>query len=161
MKLISIIMCLAFTACKQYPKTLTENEKEVIRNEIKVMFKKYGAAVQEKGLLGEFDYLDDSDDFYWVPPGYNSALSHDSVKSILTTNSKLYKSVKFNWIDLSIFPLSEKLVSYTGSIQSTMIDMNGKQNIIKMLESGLVIKRNDGWKLLSGQSRIKEVTSED
>ena len=64
---------------------LNDVDKEKISKEVSMMFDLYHSAISREGLVGEFDYLDDSEDFFWVPPGYTSPLDFDSVKTILSS----------------------------------------------------------------------------
>lgn len=155
---LSILIFLLTTSysCIQKQSHLSDEDKNMIRQEIRQMLHDYDQAVREKGLIGEFDYLDNSPDFFWVPPGYQSALSYDSVKSILSQNAPNFNSVKFEWLDLKINPLSNGLANYTGLVKSVMIDTSGKELVSLILETGTVIKRQAGWKILSGQSRLQE-----
>ena len=58
-------------------------EKELIKKEVITMLQQYHEAIKSGGLTAEFDYLDESKEFFWVPPGYQSALSYDSVRAII------------------------------------------------------------------------------
>jgi len=51
-----------------------------------------------------------------------------------------------------LFPLTSELVSYTGIVTGTMTDTTGQRSENTTIESGMIIKRPDGWKLLCGQS---------
>lgn len=124
------------------------------------MFNNYHNDIKKDGLTAEFKYLDHSSDFFWVPPGYSSALTYDSVNSILMTNAKLYSEILFEWDTLQIFPLTKEIANYSGIVKGTMTDTSGIETSVLIIESGTVIKRPDGWKLLSGQSAILEPESE-
>lgn len=124
-----------------------------VETEIRAMFDDYFSAIKEGGLSAEFDYLDDSEDFFWVPPGYQSALSYDSVKNVLTANGPQFQSIEFEWKSLRVIPLSATLGTYTGIVSGIMTDTAGVTIKVALIESGTIIKRQDGWKLLSGQSR--------
>lgn len=144
-----IILSLLLIACQS-----SEFDREQVRVEIEEMLSEYHAAIAKDGLLAEFTYLDDSDDFFWVPPGYSSVLDYDSVRSILTQNAPLLSYAKFTWETLEIYPLSAELGTYSGVLVSVTEDTAGTRTTAKMIESGTLIKRKDGWKLLSGQSRV-------
>lgn len=135
-------------------------DKEEIIAEVSEMFEAYHNDIRMDGLTAEFAYLDDSEDFFWVPPGYNSALSYDSVRSILLTNAKLFKAVMFAWDTLQIFPLTFDIASYSGIVSGSMTDTTGNVSKVLIIESGTVIRRSDGWKILSGQSAVMEPNSE-
>lgn len=135
-------------------KQLSEDDKEQVRHHVKQMFDDYHLAVATNGLKGEFSFLDSSNDFFWVPPGYNSALDYDSVRSILEQNHAGYNDVSFSWHQLEVYPLSTEIANYSGIVNSTMTDTTGTKFTMQIIESGTVILRKDGWKILSGQSRL-------
>jgi len=122
----------------------------------RAMLQDYHRAIRENGLTAEFDYLDHSADFFWVPPGYTSALSYDSVRTILETNARAFRKVDFHWDTLEVFPLAADIATYTGIVRGMMTDTAGTASPVSIIESGTLIRRPDGWKLLSGQSRILE-----
>ncbi len=146
--LIIVLLC----ACQEKHEISNDMNKELIINEIQQMFDNYHKDIRLQGLTGEFKYLDNSEDFFWVPPGYNSALSYDSVKTILEKNAKAFDRIEFQWDTLQIFPISNKAATYSGIVEGTMIDTSGIKSMIRIIESGTLIKRITGWKLLCGQS---------
>jgi hypothetical protein len=103
-------------------------------------------------LLAEFNYLDSSAEFFWVPPGHTSPLNFDSVSHILRKSAPQWKTINNRWDTLRIIPLSNELATYTGILQSSMTDTAGAELNFKMIETGVLIKRKDGWKLLHGQT---------
>lgn len=155
MKLISYLFAclLLLCSCGQNESTDTFNEK-AIREEVRQTLKDYYDDISVSGLTAEFKYLDSSDQFYWVPPGFKSAISYDSVATILRQNAPKYSSVKNTFDTLSVYALSYKLATYTGRLRSSMTDTNGITVQIKMLETGVLLKRRNGWKLLCGQTGI-------
>jgi hypothetical protein len=147
-----ILLIFSILAACQPPNPAPELDKVTIETSVRKMFGDYHQAIKEGGLTAEFKYLDDSEDFFWVPPGYTSALTYDSVKAILETNAGMFRSVEFHWDTLQLYPLSNTLVNYTGIVSGTMTDTAGQTSSVSIIETGIVILRNDGWKLLSGQS---------
>jgi len=158
-QIFGIVILMTFTSCSQTDK-LSESEKELIINDVIEMFGNYHNDIRQDGLTAEFKYLDQSTDFFWVPPGYKSALSYDSVRQILEINAKSFRAIEFNWDTLQVFPLSDKIANYSGIVKGSMIDTSGIRSSVLIIESGTVIKRSDGWKLLSGQSAILNPESE-
>ncbi|NAS13558.1 nuclear transport factor 2 family protein [Poritiphilus flavus] len=155
---IALSICLFSCSSPQKEKPL---DKEAVTAEVRQMLKDYHAAMAEGGLLAEFDYLDESEDFFWVPPGYSSALTYDSVRTILEQNAKTLDKIKLEWESLQVLPLSSTLANYTGIVRSTSKDTAGIQTTVAIIESGTLIKRSDGWKLLSGQSALLPETSDN
>ena len=150
-KIFSLVLLLNFIACS--PNTDShEIDKKAIVAEVKKMFDDYHDAIKKGGLTAEFEFLDESNDFFWVPPGYNSALTYDSVKTILETNANNFSKVDFHWETLQIFPISNEFATYTGIVGGLMLDTAKNSISVSIIESGTIIKRHDGWKLLCGQS---------
>ena len=148
-----VCFALAFTLWACTPaKDSTDFNKEAVIIEVTQMFDNYHRDIQEKGLTAEFDYLYPSDDFFWVPPGYTSALTYDSVKTILEMNAKHFRKVEFHFDTLKIFPITNEMANYSGIVSGTMEDTSMLKTKVAIIESGTIIKRKDGWKLLCGQS---------
>ena len=144
-----ILLTIAF-GCEQKSNTLN---KEKVTSEILNMFDNYHDAIKAGGLEAEFNYLDKSSDFFWVPPGYESALSYDSVQSILISNSKLINTIEFSFDTIQIVPITDSIANYSGIVSGKMTDTTNTVSFFKIIESGTLIKREDGWKLLNGQTR--------
>lgn len=140
-------------SCRQ-SESLTENENAGIIKDVRQTLYNYYADIKKSGLTAEFKYLDKSKEFFWVPPGFSSSLSYDSVASILKQNAPSYKSIDNSFDTLRIIPLSRLLATYTGRLNSKMTDNSGKVLTFSLLETGVLIKRQDGWKLLQGQTSI-------
>lgn len=135
-------------------------DKDKVKQEVVQMLSDYHEDIRKEGLTAEFKYLDSSENFFWVPPGYESALTYDSVRSILEKNAKAIRSVSFTWDELQVFPLSDKIANYSGIVQGIMTDTAGIESKPKIIESGTVIKRKDSWKLLNGQSAVMNTPAE-
>ncbi|MCB0703856.1 MAG: nuclear transport factor 2 family protein [Saprospiraceae bacterium] len=143
----AFLLFLALVAC-----TPDSPSKELLHQEVVDMLHQYHAAIKKSGLHAEFDYLDPSSDFFWVPPGYESALSYDSVRAILEGNAHMFEAIDFHWETLDVHILSPEIATYSGIVTGSMTDTSGVSSGVAILESGTLIKRADGWKLLSGQS---------
>jgi hypothetical protein len=152
--LILFILCLLICiSCKQTT-TLSEAEKANITAEIRKTLTAYYDDIKKAGLTAEFKYLDSSSNFFWVPPGYSSAISYDSVVAILKKNAPKYKSVNNTLSNLKIIPISSEIATYTANLNSVMTDTIEQVAIYRLIESGVIIKRKNGWKLLSGQTSM-------
>jgi hypothetical protein len=151
-----LLLLLLFFSCEVRTRQITSDEEHELISSIRQMLHNYYADIKSHGLNAEFNYLDNSSDFFWVPPGYSTAISYDSVAKILKQNAPLYRSVD-NAIDtLRIIPLDKQLAIYTATLRSTITDTTGVVTILSLVETGVLIKRNDGWKLLSGQTSVVE-----
>ena len=147
-------LCTCLFACQSKPQTVPfdETAAQQVKAEAEEMMHAYHAAIQAGGLLAEEPYLDSTDQFFWVPPGYETALNYDSVWTILSGNAPGFQQVNFHWESLNIHPLSFELATFNGIVKGSMVDTAGQSFPVSILESGTLIKRTDGWKLLSGQS---------
>ena len=159
-QLLCICTILILISCENAHKQIFL-DKEQITKEIEQTLFDYHMDINKDGLTAEFLYLDDSSDFFWVPPGHRSALNYDSVRTILNQNAKSLSTVKFQWDTLQIFPLSDKIANYTGIVNGQTIDTAGIESNMLIIESGTLIKRGDGWKLLNGQSAILDAKTEN
>jgi hypothetical protein len=148
-----LLLFLSFS-CKNTTPSLSAAEKKTVSDSVRNTLLRYNEAVKRTGLTAEFDYLDSSDDFYWVPPGFNGPISYDSVAILLRQNAQAFISIDNSWLRLDIRPLTNELASYTGKIKSIMKEKQGKESTTYLLETGIVIKRKNGWKLLSGQTMV-------
>ncbi len=149
--LLIIFFLISGVACEQENNEAQLDKVRVIA-EVNKMFDDYHEAIKREGLTGEFKYLDNSEDFFWVVPGYSYALPYDSVYSILSRNAPGLETVEFHWRTLKVFPLSDQIATFTGIVEGVMVDTSGVAQKISLIESGSVIKRNNQWKLLCGQT---------
>lgn len=149
--LYTIFACaLILTACQ--PKD--ELDKAAIEREVRSMLNAYDDSVRVNGLEGEFYFLDNSDEFYWVPPEYKYAINYDSVATILHQYAPKLRYIDNSWDTLRILPLSKNYASFTGIVNSFTITTQNDTLIARLAETGLVVKRKTGWKLLSGQTNV-------
>src|SRR5688572_16314126 len=103
-------MCvLMLSSCGSYSGTITEEEKLNITRDVQQMLHNYYDDIRKTGLEAEFKYLDSSPDFYWVPPGFSSAISYDSVTVILKKNAGVFRSVINEFDTLYIVPISNDI----------------------------------------------------
>lgn len=135
-------------------KTTQEFDAATVEKEVKNMFLAYDDSVRKNGIDGEFFFLDNSKQFYWVPPGYKYALHYDSIAKILHEYAPNFKYINNTWDTLHIMALSDKYASFNGIINSYSITVDNDTTTSKLSETGLVIKRGEHWKFLSGQTVI-------
>ena len=157
----AFVFLSAFISCREPDIGLTQSDRKMISDSIRQTLNNYFADIKKEGLTAEFKYLDSSSDFFWVPPRYKSSISYDSIAAILKTYAPFYQSTDNSWETLMINPLSHNLASYSGRIQSITTDSSGKVSKFTLIETGLVIKRETGWKLLNGQTSVIESQQDD
>jgi hypothetical protein len=152
-QILLIFFVLTITSCRQST-VLTENEKVNIIADVKLTLDNYYNDIRKHGLTAEFKYLDNSPDFFWVPPGYSGSVPYDGIVTAIKQNALKYKLVDNSFDKLQIIPLSNELATYTGQLSSIMTDTSGKVIHYSLVETGIMIKRPEGWKLLSGQTSL-------
>ncbi|MEJ2004719.1 MAG: hypothetical protein P8X57_07100, partial [Cyclobacteriaceae bacterium] len=79
--LLILSVCLVI-ACSRPSEPATPGEDAM------AMLKAYHQAMESDGLMAEFDFLDDSEAFFWIPPGYDSPLDYDSVRAVIEMNAE-------------------------------------------------------------------------
>ena len=151
--ILTIFTMLTIVSCRQST-PLTETDKASIVSDVQKTLDNYYNDIRKSGLTAEFKYLDNSSEFFWVPPGYSCSISYDSVTAILKQNAPKYKFIDNSFDTLRIIPLNKELATYTGRLHSTMTDTSDKTMTFSLVETGVLIKRQEGWKLLSGQTSI-------
>jgi hypothetical protein len=148
-----LLLFLSFS-CNNTTSSLSTAEKNAVSDTVRNTLLRYNEAVKRTGLTAEFEYLDSTDDFYWVPPGFSGPISYDSVAILLKQHAPAFISIDNSWLRLDIHPLTKELASYTGKIKSITKEKQGKESTTYLLETGIVIKRKNGWKLLCGQTTV-------
>lgn len=147
----SFILLISF--CSKAQEQLNVEEKRVITQEIHLMFSNYHNDIISHGLIRELNYLDTSPDFFWTLPNYTKPLDYYTIKKIITETSKTTKFIDFSWETIKIHPLTTNIASYIGILKCVKIDTTNTRTSFKISESGTLIKREDGWKFLNGQSK--------
>lgn len=127
---IIISSIYVLSSCRQSSE-LTASEKREISEEVQTMLGHYFEDINKEGLLSEFRYLDNSPDFFWVPPGYSTSISYDSVAVILKATAPALRSIDYKWETLRIIPLSAELATFTQIIQGVFTDTNRNVDKIK------------------------------
>ena len=147
---ISFVL-LVIIGCGSPDHIWNEDSNRVAR-EVRKTLINYCDDVSREGFMAEFEYLDSSSLFSWHPPGFASAISFDSVKTILLRNANIYTKVECSWDSLVIIPESNVKAKYTGRMKTILTDTAGIRNTYYFAEVGHVMKKEDGWKLVSGKT---------
>lgn len=150
-----LFLWVALYACQSKEK-LSAEDAAAVRANVEQALHQYHEAIAKDGLLAEFKYLDSSSDFFWAPPGFNTALTYDSVAAILRRNAGGLASVRNRFDTLQVIALSKSTAVYNARLQSMITDTAGQTNQHQFMETGVLIKRSGGWKLLCGQTKLIE-----
>lgn len=154
MKIIWLIAVVFGTSACNGSGPVAAGDQKAIIHRVSEMLHAYQKDIKEQGLVAEFKYLDSSDSFFWVPPGYRSALSFDSVAAILRRNAPAISSIENSFESLQVFPLSKEVATYTCRLRSVTTDTAGKISTVFFIETGVVVRKRGHWKLLSGQTSL-------
>ena len=154
MKIFLFLFCLAALSCKN--DHIWNEESNKVHVDVKSMLHNYYKDINEQGLLAELKYLDSSADFSWHPPGFEAPISYDTAAAIIRNNAIVISSAKLTWDSLTVIPVHRDTARYTGRITSIVLDTSGYRDTLFLEEEGIVIRRRDGWKLLSGKTRLIE-----
>lgn len=147
-------LIITFGCSHEEKPKLTDEEKTTIVMDVKEVLNNYNADVKAGGLTAEFKYLDNSKDFQWTPPGYQAPISYDSCTNMMKRATGTYKEIDNSFESLTIDALAADTAFYTGKIKSTVTDSTGNATTVYLNEKGKLIKRKDGWKLLTGETSI-------
>jgi hypothetical protein len=153
---LSILLLLIFTACTSSKPSFDESAKARVVEEATAMLQDYYAAISSDGLLAEFAFLDSSEAFFWLPPGSTIAWDYDSVATTIRHNATQLDIISIAWTTLQVDAVAWDTARYTGELHSRSISVEGDTSTAKLVEKGLLIRRDDGWKLLSGETKMKE-----
>jgi hypothetical protein len=129
---------------------------DTIRDEIKTTIDNYYNDIRKEGLLAEFNYLDSSAQFFWVPPGYLNYAGYDSIAAAIQRNAPLFKWVDNHYDSLLIMPLTKEYAQFVMRTFSTTVNATGDTARFSFIESGVLVKRKDGWRFLSGHTSLSK-----
>ena len=141
-------------SCKQNDNKAINTDDS--RNEVKLTIDNYYNDLRKEGLVAEFKYLDSSNQFFWVPPGFMNYAGYDVIAAAIRRNAGSLKKVDNRYDSLLIIPLTNEYAQFVMRTISTSIRADGDTIKSAFIESGVVVKRKDGWKFLSGQTTLLE-----
>ena len=148
MRFLALLSSLCTLASCRTPDTFTEADQQRVSAEVDSMLHAYPDALREGGLAAEFAYLDSTDAFFWVPPGYDSWISYDSVETVIRATAPTLRSIDYRWRSLRIDPISQDRAIYTSTPSGALTDTSGRVTNISIIETGTVSRHEEGWKLL-------------
>ena len=148
----TLLICFFILSCNQSNHSSGKNDD--VRNEIKATFDNYYNDIRKQGLLAELKYLDSSAKFFWVPPGYLNYAGYDSIAAAIKENAATLRSIDNRYDSLLIVPLTDNYAQFAVRTISTAVTATGDSSRTAFIESGVMVKRKDGWKFLSGQTSI-------
>ena len=149
MKFILMILAISVMISCNRGDHVSNEESNRVSIEVRKTLENYYKDVNAEGPMAEFRYLDSTDMFSWLPPGYSGPIGFDSVRTILLQNATSGVRSIASWDSLEIFPEGNDKARYTGKI--TFI---AEGDTVHLREEGHVIKRKDGWKMVTGKTEF-------
>lgn len=148
------VSIFSFFSCNQNDKLAVDSSN--VQGEIKSTIDSYYNDIRKDGLLAELKYLDSSNNFFWVPPGYLNYASYDTIVSAIRRHASSLKSIDNRYDSLLIIPLTDEYAQFVMRTISNSVRAEGDTIRSAFIESGVMVKRKDGWKFLSGQTTLLE-----
>lgn len=149
----SLILIFSLFSCQKSDELTPETKSKII-SIVEARLNASNRAVKLNGLTAKLDYLDNSEDFFWTPPGYSQALNYSQFSEATISNADNYTKITYLYDSLKIIPLTRNIVVYSGTIRSTMIDKLGNRTAFSLVETGTMIKRKKKWMFLNGQTSL-------
>ncbi|MGZ3854227.1 MAG: nuclear transport factor 2 family protein [Flavisolibacter sp.] len=150
-KLFYLPLFFLLFSCRSSDRSGSNNE---VRNEVKSTIDNYYSDIRKEGLIAALKYLDSSNQFFWIAPGHMNYVSYDSVVSAVRRNAASMKSLDNRYDSLLIVPLSASHAQFAMRTISVSVDAEGDTTHTAFIESGVMVKKNGGWKFLSGHTTI-------
>lgn len=147
---IPIFLLLTLLSCSSTQ--LHSNQKKRIIKEVQDALNENFADIKKYGFVGEINHLYNSPDFYWIPPRQTTAISYDSIVTILRKSTPFHKEVISTWDSLHILPITKNVASYSGKYNSVYTYTNDKKASFRIMETGVIIKKKGKWLLLNGHT---------
>lgn len=150
-------MAICLSACEPRTRpTFDDVAKAKVIEAATATLHAYYSAICKQGLAAEFEFLDSSDAFFWIPSGSTLAWDYDSVAITIRQNATFLDTVCLTWTQLEVAALAPDTAAYSGELHSWSRATSGDTTIADLLESGLLIYRDGKWWLHSGQTRAKK-----
>lgn len=150
-----MLLLVVSVSCHYRDHVYNEDSNRVSR-EVRHTLDQYYKDIIANGFKAEFSYLDSSAMFKWHPPGFTDSIGFDSVRKILLQNADVYKVLEMHMDSLIVFPVSRKEARYLGFVYSVLQDTSGRKDTVQLYEEGIMMKREDGWKLVKGKTEVKK-----
>jgi len=139
-------------SCNQNDRSAADTTK--VQSEIKSTIDSYNNDIRKEGLRGQLKYLDSSKNFFWVPPGYLNYANYDTIVSAIGRHASSLKSIDNRYDSLLIIPLTDEYAQFVMRTISNSVTAGGDTIRSAFIESGVMVKRKEGWKFLSGQTSL-------
>jgi len=117
------------------------------------MMKSLVSDLNTDGIQSQLKYLDNSDKFQYTFLNSGKIYDYEELKKQLEISSSTDYKVNLSFDEFKITPLSDKLVSYS-LILSGYERIDGQNSDISLVETGTLIRRNDGWKIINAQTTV-------
>lgn len=144
-------LCTAFT-CGEKPLKMNEEEKSEIVKAVKDMTANYFRDFYTRSIDTVLSHYDTSSSFFWAITPDTIALKRSAMVTMHRHALKDYTKFDGYWSNIKVEPLTNELAMYHGTYHVNTEDKSGKKGTITGVETGVMVKREDGWKYLAGQT---------
>ncbi|MCU0373181.1 MAG: nuclear transport factor 2 family protein [Ignavibacteria bacterium] len=156
MKLIIslLLACLLLTAftCGEKTLKLDDSERAEIVEAVKSMTSRYFEDFHANNVDTVLRHYDTSACFFWSITPDTIALKRSAMVTMHRHAIKDYAKFEGYWSNIQVEPLTKELAMYHGTYHVNTEDKGGKKGKITGVETGVMVKREDGWKYLAGQT---------
>ena len=163
MKIIKIIglylIVGSFLSCDQEAK-LTNDQKYEIINSVKKSQEQFCLDYEAEDFDAVMSHLDTSRNFFWIYPPETVPVTREIFAEVLKREFEMNNPIKFIWDTIQVVPLSSDLAYYQGRFHRVETDTSEIEQVGITFVSAIVIRREEGWKLLSGQNCLRYLTKE-
>lgn len=97
-------------------------------------------------------HLDTSRNFFWIYPPDTVPVTREIFAEVLRWEFDMNNPIRYKWDTIQVIPLSSDLAYYQGRGHKVETDTSKIEHVVIGFQSAIVIRREEGWKLLSGQT---------
>lgn len=145
-------MLVVFSGCRQQANLTGTFQPSVVKSEVEDMLKAYTKSFNALDIDNTQKYIDDSEDFFWIYTPDKNPVNSDYVKKVIKKEIEKYRAIDIRFYYIRVNPLTENIAVYTGGWEEASENHKGDIEKFFGVETGVVIKRNGGWKFLNGQT---------
>ena len=144
---LTLGVCLTQASCAP-PEEFTEAERAAVADSIAQTIGTLLRAMEAEGWLAQLKYVDNSPEMFCVSYFADSLtfLSYDQYAAQVRAEAPSIRAVQFDYEDLQVRPLTRDYAFYSGKVREVLTDTAGVTHEVVAVESGVLIRRDDGWK---------------
>jgi ketosteroid isomerase-like protein len=148
------LVCFFLTAftCGEKSLTVSKQDKSEIEKAVKQMTANYFKDFYTRNVDSVLKHYDTSACFFWSITPDTIPMKRGAMVTMHRHAIRDYVKFDGYWSDMRVEPLTRDLAMYHGTYHVYTEDKSGQKGKIMGVETGVMIKREDGWKFLAGQT---------